>query len=64
VIDRSISTRKGLILRDIYVGARQGHRSECITPGGRPDVCLRTVGEAYRHMQSPPHRGEIVIRIA
>jgi len=69
-IDPSISMRKGLILRGIYVGSRQMFEAmnRAIAVNALHPVIDRVfafehAAEAYRHMQSQSHLGKIVIRI-
>jgi NADPH:quinone reductase-like Zn-dependent oxidoreductase len=69
-IDPSISMRKGLILRGIYVGSRQmfDAMNRAIAVNALHPVIDRVfafeqAADAYRHMQSQAHLGKIVIRI-
>lgn len=69
-IDPSISMRKGLIMRGIYVGSRQmfDAMNRAIAVNQLRPVIDRVFAfdearEAYRHMQSQSHLGKIVIRI-
>jgi NADPH:quinone reductase-like Zn-dependent oxidoreductase len=70
-IDPSISMRKGLILRGIYVGSRQMFEAmnrAIVVSKLHPVIdrvfAFEQAAEAYRHMQSQSHLGKIVIRIA
>ncbi len=70
-IDPSISMRKGLILRGIYVGSRQmfDAMNRAIAVNALHPVIDRVfafeqAADAYRHMQSQAHLGKIVIKIA
>jgi NADPH:quinone reductase-like Zn-dependent oxidoreductase len=69
-IDPSVSMRKGLILRGIYVGSRQMFDAMNRAIAGntlRPVIdrvfAFAQAADAYRHMQSQAHLGKIVIRI-
>ena len=69
-IDPSVSMRKGLILRGIYVGSRQMFEAmnraiavNALHPVIDRVFAFEQAAEAYRHMQSQVHLGKIVIRI-
>ena len=69
-IDPSVSMRKGLIMRGIYVGSRQmfDAMNRAIAINTLHPVIdhvfpFEQAAEAYRHMQSQAHLGKIVIRI-
>jgi len=69
-IDPSLSMRKGLILRGIYVGSRQmfAAMNRAIELHRIEPVIDRVFGfeeakDAYRHLESQTHVGKVVIRI-
>jgi len=69
-IDPSVSMRKGLILRGIYVGSRQMFEAmnraiavNALHPVIDRVFAFEQAAEAYRHMQSQAHLGKIVIRM-
>ena len=70
-IDPSVSMRKGLILRGIYVGSRQMFEAmnRAIELHRIVPVIDRVFGfeeakDAYRHLEGQTHVGKVVIRIA
>ncbi|HUB14896.1 MAG TPA: NAD(P)-dependent alcohol dehydrogenase [Acetobacteraceae bacterium] len=70
MIDPSISMRKGLILRGIYVGSRQMFEAmnrafelHRIVPVIDRVFGFEEAMDAYRHLESQKHVGKVVIRI-